>query len=214
MPLRVADNLESPALSGYSLLKAPSLESAKNSVLVKEKKLVPSKVGKMSASTFEEKAKGEFDHEGVSEHFKSPRQVALFRDLATRPGIRPYLPFNKQAALAKALVNLANKTGAELCGAFIRHNVYSAVLDVRKQEFGAEKLAEKIRKDWSARMRKHQDEFARHAREMLKAADHLVEQQKRRPKVITSCYASVELRKAIDDVERAVALVRKTWREP
>jgi hypothetical protein len=170
----------------------------------------------MSALTFEEKANGEFDLEGVSEHFKSPRQVALFRELATRPGIRSYLPFNKQAALAKALVNLANKTGAELCGAFIRHNVYSAVLDVRKrkQEFGAEKLAEKIRKDWGARMRKHQDEFARHAREMLKAADHLVEQQKRASKVITSCYVSVEFRKAIDDVERAVALVRKTWREP
>src|SRR4051794_12169556 len=107
---------------------------------------------------------GEFDYEGVSAHFKTARQVALFRELVTGPGIRPYLPFNKQAALAKALVELADKTGADLCGPFIRHNVYSAVLDVRtrKRKLDAEELTEKMRKDWNVTMRKHQDNFARH----------------------------------------------------
>jgi hypothetical protein len=169
----------------------------------------------MSALTFEEKANGEFDHEGVSKYFKASRHVALFRELVTAPGIRSYLPFNKQAALAKALVDLANKTGTELCGPFIRHNVYSAILDVRarKGELGAEKLAEKIRKDWSVTMRKHHDEFARHAREMLKAAEHIVEQQERRPRVVPPCDLAVELRKAVEDVERAVALVKKSCGE-
>jgi len=107
----------------------------------------------MSAPNFEEKRNGEFDREGVSEHFKSPRHVALFRELVTGQGIRPYLPFNKQATLAKALVELAKKTEAELCGPFIRHNVYSAILDVRikKRKLDAEELADKSAKVGASR---------------------------------------------------------------
>jgi hypothetical protein len=167
----------------------------------------------MSVSNFEETPSREFDHEGVSEHFKKPRHVTLFRELVTAPGIRPYLPVNKQAALARALVELAKKTGAEVCGPFIRHNVYSAVLDVRtkKRKLDAEELAEKMRKDWIASMRKHHDDFARHAREMLKAAEHIVEQERRRSRGVIPCPVTLELRKAVEDVERAVTLVKKTW---
>lgn len=73
-----------------------------------------------------------FDYEGVVRHLKNAHQVDVFRELVTGKGIAPYLPVNKQAVLAKAIVKHARDVGErELTGRFIRENITAMVLNAR-----------------------------------------------------------------------------------
>lgn len=148
-----------------------------------------------------------FDFEGVAKHLKNASHIDVFRQIVTGPGLRPYLAVNRQAALAKKLVESAN---GELSGRYIRENVMGMVLNVKSTErkLDAEEKAELVRKDWSAKVRVYQDEFSRQARGMLAAALSLSDHAKKRPSGVT-LHLTSEFIEAVDKVQRAVALIKK-----
>jgi hypothetical protein len=149
-----------------------------------------------------------FDFEGVAKHLRQASHVDIFRQLVTGQGIKPYLPVSKQEALAKKLVALAGDS--ELTARFIRENVMSMVLDVKSTErkLDAEEKAAWLRKDWEAKSRSYQDDFARQARGLLSAAVDIAEHEAKRPGGVTF-QATQEFRNALSNVERAVARIRK-----
>ncbi len=75
-----------------------------------------------------------FDFTGAAEHLRNDSQLRTFRDVVTGEGVTPYLPVNRQAALARRLVNLAEENDQELSSRFIRENVTSMVLSTRQAE--------------------------------------------------------------------------------
>ena len=149
-----------------------------------------------------------FDFEGVARHLRQASHIDTFRQLVTGQGIKPYLPVNKQEALAKKLVALAGD--GELSARFIRENVTSMVLEVKgaERKLDAEEKATLLRKDWEAKSRSYQDEFARHARGLLSAAIDLAEHDGKRPRGVTFLVTQ-EFRTAVSNIERAVARIRK-----
>ena len=126
-----------------------------------------------------------FDFEGVAKHMKNAHQIDVFRECVTGQGIAPYLPVKKQAELAKALVDLAKKTErGELSGAFIRTNITSLVLGVKREE---KKLSDEdkrrlINEDFIRKAKHYQDEFSRHCRGLFAAANELTALHKEWPK--------------------------------
>jgi hypothetical protein len=149
-----------------------------------------------------------FDFEGVAKHLKTASHIAVFRELATGEGAKPYLKVNQQAALAKRLVSEAE--GGELSGRFIRENFMSLLLNAKTaiRKYSAEDRADIERKDWSAKAKRYQDEFASHARGALAAAMQLAEHNKKRPKGVT-LHMTTDFRNAVTNLEKAVALVKK-----
>jgi len=160
------------------------------------------------AATKAEERDKTFDFEGVAKYLKNSSHIDVFRQLATGEGVRPYLPVNQQAALAKALVDLAGD--GELSARFIRENFMSLVMDVKHTErrFNAEEKADLLKKDWSAKARVYQDDMARNARGFLAAARSLADHDKNRPSGVT-LQATSEFRTAMQNIKRAVALIEK-----
>jgi hypothetical protein len=149
-----------------------------------------------------------FDFEGVAKHLKLASHIAVFRDLATGEGARPYLKVHQQAALAKRLVQAAGV--GELSGRFIREN-FMAMLGNAKStvaKYTSEDKAALERASWSAKAKSYQEDFARNARGALAAAMNLAEHDKKRPKDFT-LYVTSEFRNAVSNLERAVALIKK-----
>lgn len=148
-----------------------------------------------------------FDFEGVSKHFRNPSHVDVFRKLATGEGVRPYLPVNQQAALARELVALADDK--ELSARFIRENFMSMVMGVKQTErtLNAKEKADLAAKDWSAKARVYQEDMGRNARGFLAAAVSLAAHCKKRPKGLT-LQATSEFQTALKNIEKAVALLK------
>jgi hypothetical protein len=149
-----------------------------------------------------------FDFAGVAKHLKTASHIAIFRELATGEGAKPYLKFHQQAALAKRLVQAAG--AGELSGRFIREN-FMAMLGSAKStvaKYTAEDKAALARASWSARAKTLQEDFARNARGALAAAMNLAEHDKKRPRDLT-LHVTSEFRNAISNLERAVALIKK-----
>jgi hypothetical protein len=151
-----------------------------------------------------------FDFEGVAQHLKVSSHIDVFRNLVTGEGISPYLPVNRQGALAKRLVDTARKDGVELSGRYIRENVTAMVLNVRgtERKFAAEDRDALKKQDWSAKTRLYQEEFARHARGMLAAAIDLSDHARKRPQGVT-LHVTAEFREACRKAEQAINLLRK-----
>ncbi len=149
-----------------------------------------------------------FDFEGVAKHLKNPSHVDVFRKMVTGPGVKPYLPVNRQAALAKQLVNSIDAN--ELSGRHIRENLMSMVMAVKHTErkFSAEEKAELIRKDWSAKASVYQDDFARNARGLLAAAMLLSSHARNRPKGVT-LHQTSEFRDAVRKVEKGINILKQ-----
>jgi hypothetical protein len=149
-----------------------------------------------------------FDFEGVAKHLKTASHIAVFRELATGEGAKPYLKVNQQAALAKRLVSEAG--GGELSGRFIRENFMALLSNAKGTErrITAQDNAALARASWSAKAKVYQEDFARHARGALAAAMQLAEHNKKRPKDVT-LYMTSEFRNAVTNLEKAVALVKK-----
>jgi flagellar biosynthesis GTPase FlhF len=162
---------------------------------------------KKAADKAEERDKT-FDFEGVARHLKLASHIAVFRDLATGPGAKPYLPVNKQEALAKRLVKELGD--AELSGRSIRENFMSLLLGAKTAESKVAKVDRDAiaRSDWNAKAKLYQDDFASHARGALAAAMHLAEHNKKRPRDVT-LHMTTEFRNAVNNLEKAVALVKK-----
>jgi hypothetical protein len=149
-----------------------------------------------------------FDFEGVAKHLKTASHIAVFRELATGEGAKPYLKVSQQAALAKRLVQAAG--ASELSGRFIREN-FMAMLGNAKSAVAKYKAEDRdaiARASWSARAKTLQEDFARNARGALAAAMNLAEHDKKRPRDLT-LHVTSEFRNAISNLERAVALIKK-----
>src|SRR5262245_7065341 len=148
-----------------------------------------------------------FDFAGVAKYFKTPSHVDVFRKLATSEGVRPYLPVNQQAALAREIVALAD--GKELSGRFIRENFMEMVKGVKQadRKLNAKEKADLAAKDWSAKARVYQGDMGRNARGFLAAAASLAAHCKKRPKGLT-LQATSEFQTALKNIEKAVALLK------
>lgn len=160
-----------------------------------------------------------FDFEGVAKHIKIPSHLDVFREIATGPGLKTVrgdgtelllLPVDRQADLAKRLVEYAAEHEEELSGRFIRENMISMVLDAKgtQRRLSAKERAELLRKDWSAQAKAHQEQFARQARGMLAAALALSDHAKKRPHGVT-LHMTGEFRDAVDKADKAIDLLRK-----
>jgi len=149
-----------------------------------------------------------FDFEGVSKHLRNASHIDVFRQLVTGQGIKPYLAVNKQEALARKLIQLAGS--GEMTARFIRENVNAMIMEVKggERKLDAEEKADLLRKDWEAKARSYQNDFARQARGLLSAAIDLAEHQASRPRGL-SFHVTHEFRSAVSNVERAVARIRK-----
>lgn len=126
-----------------------------------------------------------FDFEGVAKHLDNANQIDVFRKMVTGDGIKPYLPVNRQAQLAKHLVDLAKKNGdRELSGAFIRENLTTLVLGVKSAERKAtrEEQEELRRQDLVIRAKAYQADFARSCRTMAASGLKLQELMEKWPK--------------------------------
>jgi hypothetical protein len=121
--------------------------------------------------------------------------------------LRPYLPVNRQAALAKKLVDGCD---GELTSQHIRGNVMLMVMNVRGAErrLNADEKAALLRKDWDAKARSYQNDFARQARGMLAAAMALATHAGKRPSGVT-LHVTSEFRHAVEKAEDALKLIRK-----
>jgi ParB-like chromosome segregation protein Spo0J len=148
-----------------------------------------------------------FDFEGVAKHLKSASHIDTFRQIVTGAGLRPYLPVNRQAALAKKLVDGCD---GELTSQHIRENVMLMVMNVRGAErrLNADEKAALLRKDWDAKARSYQNDFARQARGMLAAAMALATHAGKRPSGVT-LHVTSEFRHAVEKAEDALKLIRK-----
>lgn len=160
-----------------------------------------------------------FDLEGVSRHIKVPSHLDVFREIATGPGLKTVrgdgtelllLPVDRQADLAKRLVEYAAEHFEELSGRFIKENLVSMALDAKgtQRRLSAKERAELLRKDWSAQAKAHQEQFARQARGMLAAALALSDHAKKRPHGVT-LHMTGEFRDAVDKADKAIDLLRK-----
>jgi ParB/RepB/Spo0J family partition protein len=118
-----------------------------------------------------------FDFEGVAKHLKNDDQIRVFRQIATAKGVKPYLPVNKQAALAAELVRLAKSTDQEISGAFIKNNVMSLVISTKAYErkLTKEEEAELERQDVRRRFDNLQQDFARNLRSLYSAGMQMLE---------------------------------------
>ena len=149
-----------------------------------------------------------FDLAGVSRHLKTASHIDTFREIVTGQGLKPYLPVNRQAELAKHLVD--SQAGGEMSSRVIRENTYDMATRVKGAErrLDAEDKAELLKKDWSAKAANYQAEFARNARGMLAAAIDLANHNRNRPKGVT-LHTTSEFSHAVKKAEDALSQMRK-----
>jgi flagellar biosynthesis GTPase FlhF len=104
-----------------------------------------------------------FDFEGVAKHFQNAHQIDVFRQEVTGKGIKPYLPVQNQAGLAKQFVALAKQYDAELTGEFIRQNIMGLVLQAKATErkWSREDREALLKEDWVKRFKVAQQDFVR-----------------------------------------------------
>lgn len=162
--------------------------------------------------------KAVFDLVGVSKHLKNEHQVRVFRECVLGAGIRPYLTFDGQAALAAELVRIARKRAkdegkdpdrVEISGAFIRDHITMLVLDTKHAErkMTAEERAALELKDMQAKLDRVLHEASRHLRmaavNCLDAADLMRKLKKTPYRVISEFSKAVGTwRKASDALEK------------
>lgn len=73
-----------------------------------------------------------FDFAGVNKHLRNRGCLKTFRETVTDPKVAKYLPVDKQAAVAKALVEHANEVGEEtISPRFVREHIHNEVKAVR-----------------------------------------------------------------------------------
>jgi hypothetical protein len=151
-----------------------------------------------------------FDLEGVAKHLTNGRHLDTYRKLVTGKGVAPYLDVDSQAALAKNIAGLAEKNEQELTSRFIRENVLSmvGVVTQKKRQLSKEEKEEVARKDWIAKAKMYQDDFAAHVRSMYDAASKLASLAKKQPKG-TVLPISGGFLTSLDNAEKAIALIRK-----
>lgn len=126
-----------------------------------------------------------FDFEGVAKWLKNENQVRVFREVATSDGVRPYLPVENQAEVARQLVEKAAAQERELSGAFIKESFHLALWGVRcteKQMKDSRAKADLERMEWQQKWHMALREFSRHARGLSTAAAQIHDLQKSRPK--------------------------------
>jgi hypothetical protein len=149
-----------------------------------------------------------FDFEGVAKHLTQANHIETFRKIVVAPGIRPYLPVKRQAALAADLVRQAKSKNAELTSSFIRDNVGNMVhaITVENKRIAKEEAERLERQNWEIQARTYQHEFSRRAGDMLKAAMQLAKHDKDRPEGVT-LHLTAEFRDSIKRAKDAIQLI-------
>jgi ParB-like chromosome segregation protein Spo0J len=107
-------------------------EAEKKAALAKVQKLGQVKeardTGKRAVKASSER-KPTFDFQGVSKHIKSEHALRKFREVVERESMQKYLPFEKQAVLAKDLVERAKAQNEDLTGTFISNWATMLMMD-------------------------------------------------------------------------------------
>lgn len=125
-----------------------------------------------------------FDLRGVQPHFENAHQLDVFRKLVTSPGMRERLDVNKQAALAKAIVDHAQAIKRHISKEFI-HEIVTELLNDQRRDF-RKKLREDereyfIKADWETKSIKLQEILMREVSGVVNALDAMVTHIKNRP---------------------------------
>lgn len=161
-----------------------------------------------------EKAAGKeriFDFEGVAKHFKNAHQIDAFRNVVTGKGCRDYITPDRQADLAKHLIDLAEKRGVELTGAFIRENAVTMLLDTKRHErqLSRDERDRLLANDLDKRAKDHQHSFAGHIRSSLAIAAKLIDLRKDFDANGIPFPITDEFRRTLDETSRRFAEVKK-----
>ena len=154
---------EAEAASANETEEVEQLEKeAEEASTVKEKEATQRKLNKKQRYRARKTAKNvekstpTFDLEGVSKHLKNTSHRAAFRKAVESAAVRPVLPVENQAALAKEIVNKAKGGNQELTGEFIKTMIGIMVGDAKFKATHATK--KQLEEAFKTRVR---DDFAR-----------------------------------------------------
>jgi hypothetical protein len=130
-----------------------------------------------------EKHTRDFDLEGVSKYITTAAHIDTFRECVTGAGIKPYLPVEGQAKLARHLVEKAGGMKVEFTSAFIRENIMVLVLDAKTYQRARTKEQQEDleRQSRIKRAERHQEDFARACRSLISAGTDIAEDVKNWP---------------------------------
>lgn len=145
-----------------------------------------------------------FDFRGVAAHLKNSHHIEVFRNKVTSEGIRPFLPVDQQAAVAEALFQLAEETGQELTGLFIRENLTAMAMQVRgaRRKIEQEERERILAADWQARCKDLQEHLGGALRQLYGYGQRLTEHLGSRPEGM-----GVSIRPSLrEDVRRATMI--------
>ena len=151
-----------------------ALEEAKQKETTAQK---ASEGARKAATTAAEKHDKTFDFEGVSQHLRNTHHIDVFRKIVLEKGVKPHLPVEDQAALAKYLIEKARELGEELSGVWIREHIINLLLQgkgVARQE-SKQEHEKLLRQDRIHRAHSYQDECMRYLWSFA-AAGHKLEQ--------------------------------------
>lgn len=196
---------EAEAAEAEAKKKAAETEAKKHEPAVKAVAL-----SKMAAEKANAKERT-FDFEGVSKHLKNAHQIDAFRNLVIDPGRRDYITPDRQADLAKHLVELAQKRDVELTGAFIRDNAVTLLLDTKQYErqLRRDEQEKLLANDLGKRAKQYQHDFAGHIRSSLALAAKLIDLRKEFDANGIPFPITDEFRRTLDETSGRFAEVKK-----
>jgi hypothetical protein len=154
------EEVKEEAVSLVKAAKTRSKEAKKKAEPFKSiKQVVAIAEGAEAASNTERT----FDLEGCAPYFKNPYQLEVFRTQVTGKGVAPFLAVDEQANLAHHLVRLAQETGSELGGRFIKENITALIMAVKREQRGVDQEEQRriLANDRIAKLEHHQAMFIR-----------------------------------------------------
>ena len=156
-----------------------------------------------------------FDAQGVQKVLKSPEQVDAFRRIVTSTAVKGALPVERQADLARKLVEKAadntkpdgTPAPKEVSSRFLRDETVGMMLQTKAiaRKMDDDERAELERGDWEKRAENLMDDMARAGRSMMTNMLSLVKHCEGRPRgvVLTRTGSFTEL---IDNLNRIIKL--------
>lgn len=156
-----------------------------------------------------------FDTQGVQKILKTPEQVKTFREIVTSKAIKDALPVERQADLARKLVEKAaanekpdgTPAPKEVSGRFLRDETVGLMLQTKAiaRKMDDDERAELERGDWEKRAANLMDDMARAGRSMMTNMQALIKHAEKRPRGVvlqrTVAYADL-----IDNLSRIIKL--------
>src|SRR5580765_4892918 len=150
-----------------------------------------------------------FDFEGVAQHLKMPAHIETFRKEVTGPGVKPFLPVKRQAALAAEIVRVNAKADVELTGRFIKDHIATMIHGVitESRKISREEKERAIRANWESTARELQKQAARQMYAMASAFRNMATHDKTRPSGVT-LHLTGEFLSALKMAREALAKIK------